>query len=72
MATDHTAIMQAIAQAAVEAAKAAAKFMATTTGESSSGVGRKLTSMGPKLSGPTLKQPSFDWGSVEKYTELKT
>ena len=27
---------------------------------------------GPKLGGPNLKQPTFDWETPDKYTELKT
>ena len=27
--------------------------------------------MGQKLGGPTMKQPTFYWGAMEKYTELK-
>ena len=27
---------------------------------------------GPKVGGPTMKQPMFDWNTQDKYSELKT
>ena len=30
-----------------------------------------LSTTGPKLCSPTLKQPSFNWEATEKYTEWK-
>ena len=27
---------------------------------------------GPKIGGPTMKQPTFDWDAEDKYSELKT
>ena len=71
MATDQAAVRQAPAQAAVEATNAAVRAMLTAAGESSYGVRSKPTSTGPKLVGPTLKQPIFDCGSADKYIALK-
>ena len=33
---------------------------------------RTPNTAGPKIGGPTLKQPTFDWETTEKYTDLKT
>ena len=33
---------------------------------------RTLNAARPKIVGPTLKQPTFDWETTDKYTELKT
>ena len=33
---------------------------------------RTQNAAGPKLGSPTLKQPSFNWEALDKYTELKT
>ena len=52
MVTDQTAMTQAISQAAIEAAKAAVLAMATTTGESSSGIRSEQRSMGPNFADP--------------------
>ena len=27
---------------------------------------------GPKIGGPAMKQPTFDWDAEDKYSELKT
>ena len=27
---------------------------------------------GPKIGGPTMKHPTFDWDAEDKYSELKT
>ena len=27
---------------------------------------------GPKIGGPAMKQPTFDWDAEDRYTELKT
>ena len=45
--------------------------MAVAMSESSLGVGNKPLSKELKLGGPLLKQPSFEWGVSEKYTELR-
>ena len=56
---------------AVEAMKAAVQAMAVAIGESNSGAIIELTSVGPKLGGLTLKQPTFDLNAMDKYTKLK-
>ena len=45
--------------------------MAVVTGENYSGAGSKPTNMGLKLGGPTLKQPTFSSGAMDKCTELR-
>ena len=71
MVTDQAAIAQAIEQAAVKATMAAVQAMATDASEIILGLDVSLTRTGPKLDVPALKQPIFNWGSVNKCTELK-
>ena len=59
MATNQASITQAIAQAAVEATKAAAQAMAVAVSEGRSGTRRHLTRTGPRIGGPTFRQPKF-------------
>ena len=47
--------------------KAAVQAMAGVAGERSSGIRSEPASWEPKLGGPALKQPTFDWGSAGKY-----
>ena len=35
-------------------------------------VERTHDTAGPKISGPAMKQPTFDWDAEDKYSELKT
>ena len=35
-------------------------------------VERPQSVAGPKLGGPTMKQPTFNWEADDKYSELKT
>ena len=32
---------------------------------------QKAQNAGPKLGGPIMKQPTFDWSSTDKYVELR-
>ena len=68
MAADQAPITQAITQAAVKAAKAEELAMAEAMGDDSFGARSEPTSMGPILGSPTLKQPTFDWCSIDKYS----
>ena len=54
---------EAIAKAVAEATRIAIQTMAETQAQ------RMLNTTGPKLGGPTLKQPNFNWGATDKYTE---
>ena len=71
MVTDQTAITQTFAQAAVETLKAAVQAIAVAVNEGSSRARRNTASTEPKIHGPTLRQPAFDWGLADKYTELR-
>ena len=55
----------------MEATKAAVQAMAAAVDESSSGVRTKPICKGPKLGRSTLKNPTLDWGSLDKYMELQ-
>ena len=57
---------EAIARAVAEATRIVLQTMAEVQTE------RTQNTPGPKLGGPTFKQPSFDWEVLDKYTELKT
>ena len=57
---------EAIARALPEATRIALQTMAEAQAE------RMHNGSGPKLGGPTMKQPTFDWDAQDKYSELKT
>ena len=71
MVTDQASITHATAQAAVEAIKAAVQAMIDTASECSSGARSQPSSAGSKIGGPTLRKLTFDWGSRDKYVELR-
>ena len=54
-----------IAKAVAEATRIAIQTMAEMQAQ------RVPNAAGPKLGGPTLKQPNFDWEAPDKYTEWK-
>ena len=45
--------------------------MAVAGMEDSSWTRSEPTSTGPKFGGPTVRQPTFDWGSTDRYAELR-
>ena len=57
---------EAITGAVAEATRIALQTMAEAQTE------RKHTGSGPKVGGPTMKQPTFNWNTQDKYSELKT
>ena len=59
-------ISEAIARAVAEATRIALQTMAEAWVE------RTHDRSGPKLGGPTMKQPTFDWNIQDKYSKLKT
>ena len=65
MAADQI-MSEAIARAVAEATRIALQTMAETWAE------RMHDGAGPKLGGPTMKQPTVDWDMQDKYSELKT
>ena len=56
---------KAITKAVAEATRIAILTMAETQAQ------RVPNAAGPKLGGPTLKQPNFNWKAPDKYTEWK-
>ena len=56
---------KAIISAVAEATRVALQMIAEAHAQ------RTQDATGPKLGGPTLKQPTFDWEVPNKYTELK-
>ena len=64
MVNDQAATTQVIAQTAVQ-------VMAATAYGRSFVVRGEPMNMGPKLCGPTSKQPTFNWSSRDNCTELE-
>ena len=56
---------EAIARAVAEATRIALQTMVEAQAE------RTHNGSGPKLGGPAVKQPTFDWDAQDKYSELK-
>ena len=56
---------KAITRAVAEATRVALQTMAEAQAE------RTQNAAGPKLGGPAMKQPTFDWEAPDKYCELK-
>ena len=57
---------EAVAKAVAEVNTAAIQAMAAAVAE------RPQYIAGPKLGGPAMKQPGFNWEEDDKYSELKT
>ena len=55
-----------IARAVAEATRIAIQTMVEVQAE------RMHDASGPKIGGPTMKQPTFDWNAHYKYSEIKT
>ena len=56
---------ETITKAMAEATRVAIQAMAETQAQ------RMPNTSGPKVGGPTLRQPSFDWEATDKYTKWK-
>ena len=65
MASEQT-MREAIARVVAEATRIALQTMVEAWAE------RMHDRSGPKLGGPTMKQPTFDWNVQDKYSELET
>ena len=55
-----------IGKAVAEATTAAIQAMTAATAE------RPQSVAGPKIGGPAMKQPTFNWEADDKYSKLKT
>ena len=66
MASAQVIANKAIAKAGAEATIAVIQAMEAGM------AGRPQSIPGPKLGGPAMKQPSFNWEADDKYSELKT
>ena len=62
---DQTVMSEAITKAVVDATRIAIQTMAEMPPQ------RSESQRGPKLGGPALKQPQFNWEAAEKYTKWK-
>ena len=62
---DQVAMNKAIAKAVAEATRVAIQAIAEVQSQRSEG------QQGPKVGGPALKQPQFNWDATDKYTEWK-
>ena len=66
MAREQVIASEVIAKAVAEATRAAIQPMAVAVAE------RPQSMAGPKIGGPDMKQPTFNWEAENKYSELKT
>ena len=66
MASEQAIANEVIAKAAVEATRAAIQAMAAAMAE------RPHSTAGLKIGRPAMKQPTFNWETDDKYSELKT
>ena len=66
MASEHIKVNEAIAKAVAETTKAAIQAIAVATIEKPQGL------IGPRIGGPTMIQPNFNWEAENKYSKLKT
>ena len=63
---------QYITQAsAIGVMKAAGQAMVVARTEVSACLRNNAVNVGPKIGGPSLKQPTFDWGPTDMYVELR-
>ena len=60
---DQTVMNEVITKAVVEATRATIQTMVESH--------QRQEVQGPKLGGPVLKQPQFNWEAADKYTEWK-
>ena len=66
MARKQSTMNETIAKGVAEATRVALQAMAAAA------VDRPQTTAGPKIGGPTMKQPTFNWETKDKYSKLKT
>ena len=66
MASEQAITKSVIAKPVIEATRAAIQTMAAAMAE------RPQSVAGPKIGGPAMKQPSFNWEADDKYSKLKT
>ena len=64
--TSEQIMSKAITRAVAEATRIAIQTMAEAQVE------RTHNGSEPKIGGPTMKQPTFNWNVQDKYSELKT
>ena len=62
MASEQITVSVTIAKTVAEATRAAIQTVAE----------RAQSTAGPKIGGPAMKQPTFNWEAEDKYSELKT
>ena len=65
MASEQAITNKAVAKAVAEVMEAAIQAMAAATAE------RPQSMAGPRIGGYAVKQPSFNWETDNKYSELK-
>ena len=65
MAIEQVIVNKAIPKAVAEMTKVAKQAIAMATMERPHGMTR------PRMGGPTMKQPNFNWEAEDKYNKLK-
>ena len=66
MASEQVIVSKAIAKAVAEATKVTIQAMAVAARE------RPQSAPGPKIGGPAMKQPTFNWDMEDKYNKPQT
>ena len=69
---DAQVVTQALTQAAIEARVKVQEMVGGARAEAGARPKSEVKSMEPKLGGSTLKEPTFDWSTMDRYTELCT
>ena len=64
MASKQAMLNEVIAKAVAETTRVAIQTMAVAATE------RTQSTAGPKIDGPAMKQPTFNWEAHDKYSEL--
>ena len=67
MSTDQANITDTVAQIAAEAARVMVQAMDMASAENK----QRLQNVGPEIGGPLMRQPTFNWGSIDKCADLR-
>ena len=67
MSTEQASVTEAKVQVAAEAARAVVQAMTMSPADNN----QRAQNAGCKLDRPIMNQPTFNWGSTDKYAELR-
>ena len=66
MASEQVIVSEAIVEAVVEATRVAIQVMEAATAD------RLKSTAGPKIGGPAMRPPTFNWEVEDKYSEFQS